>query len=147
VTIEADRKAAKQRGFYLKLTPQGGNLMAGLFGGFLSASTDVQEAELADTLKLWFTAQATGAGETVQDAAWWMTQVIDPRRRLSQQETTKKTEEFVSFAVATIGLLVDEGLLAWNKEVEIPTLLTSTSDLLSDEENEMVRRYIGDVHE
>lgn len=131
--IDAEERAAKQRSFYLKLSPQLGQTIATSIGGFLPPGEDSQESEVRDTMSLWLKMHFSGALATVADSSWWMTRFMDRQGRLTRAESENRADELASFAVATVGMLLDSGILQFTKEPETPKLVTSTYDPINDD--------------
>lgn len=123
-----EERAALQRTFLLRVSPHIGHALAEKLGGFVSPSMDGMEHDLRDTLTLWFKLHNTGGLGIVKDTAWWMTRLQDQYARLTKEETDQQVDQLASYAVATIGLLVDQGILKFNKEVDIPKIFLSTDD-------------------
>jgi hypothetical protein len=124
----ADERASSQRNFLLKLSPQLGHVLAEQLGGFVTPGTDSMESEIRDTLGLWMRLYHSGATATIKDASWWMSRFTDKYGRLPREEAVAKSDELSCFAIATIGLLLDQGILKFTKEPAIPKLVTSDYD-------------------
>lgn len=129
-------RAQRQRDFYMKLTPQGGQLLARAMG-FTTPGTDSQEAELKDAMSLWFSTHASGATPIITDASWWMTHFMDRTGRMSRQAAEARSDELISFGVAMLGQLIDHKIVKWVSTPEIPVLVTSTHTL-NDEVDQAV---------
>lgn len=127
-TIDTEDRGKQQRDFYVKLVPNGGAYVAAQIAGFAPPGVDGQEADARDALQLWMKMHHSGASPMVMDTAWWMTQFMDQQRRLSMMESHERSSELFSFAVATIGQLMDKGIIQWVKEPEIPQVVISTHD-------------------
>jgi hypothetical protein len=84
---------------------------------------DGAQHDLKDTLELWFKMYATGGTPLIQDTSWWMTRMQDRYGRLSKEDTLQKCDELTCFAIATIGTLIDKGVLRFSKEATIPDIL------------------------
>lgn len=123
--MKQDRLAAQHK-FYTDLSPQGGQFLAHMLGGFDPPSMDIQEAEIRDSLALWMKMQESGAGEVITDAAWWMNHAMDPKHRLSREEANQRADELMGFAVAAIGQLMEAKILTFVKEPDIPEIRLST---------------------
>lgn len=133
-TLDIEARATQQRDFYLKLVPNGGAYVAAQLGGFTPPGADGQEADARDALVLWMKMHHSGASPVVMDTAWWMTQFMDQQRRLSMNESAERTSELFSFAVATMGQLMDKGIIKFVKEPELPTkIVTSTHDPINED--------------
>lgn len=121
-------------------------MLAGAMG-FIIPGMDSQEAELKDSMSLWFSAHASGASEYINDAAWWMTSFMDKPHRMSRQEAEQRTDELASFAVAVLGQLIDNKVVQWVTEPEIPELRTSTHDLLDEVDEGVLDRLDATLEE
>lgn len=128
-----------QRNFYLKLSPIDGHEIAEEQGGFVAPSDESAEAEIRDTLKLWLTLQQGQAGEIIANSAWWMTQYMDPEKRLAATDGVVYLDRLTSFAVAVMGQLLDAGVIELKEVPEIPDILLSTENLLSPENLDMLK--------
>lgn len=128
-SLTNEERSARQRDFYLKLVPQGGQILAHVLGGFTAPGQESQEEELKEVLKLWITSQHNGTYETLADASWWMTQFQDPNRRMSRADQQARSDELISYGIAVIGQLLDQGIIAWKKDVPLPEFRTSTHGL------------------
>jgi len=128
------------RTFLLRVSPHIGHAIAAQLGGFTPPSVEGMQHDLRDTLTLWFKLHATGGLPVVKDTAWWMSRLQDQFGRLSKDETDRKVDELASYAVATIGLLIDQGVLAFAKDAEIPTILLNDQEV--DEEKEAIARAL-----
>jgi len=84
--IDSEERAARQRDFYLKLIPQGGQMIAQHLAGFMPPGHDSLEAETRDSMSLWMKMHHAGAYERLVDNSWWMTQYMDQSRRMSRME-------------------------------------------------------------
>jgi hypothetical protein len=122
-----DRTAA-QRTFYLRMSPHIGHNLASILGGFISPGRDGMESDLRDTLKLWMGMNVSGAFTAIQDTSWWMTRLTDRYGRLSKEETNQKSDEYTCYAIATIGALMDKGILQFVTPPETPDIVTSDYD-------------------
>jgi len=140
--INAEERAALHRTFLLRVSPHIGHLIAERIGGYTSPSTDGAQHELRDTLLLWFKLHATGGLPMVKDTAWWMSRLQDQYGRLTKEETDQKVDELASYAVATIGILIDKGVLAFAKEAEVPTILLSHEAPDSDGTQEAITKAL-----
>lgn len=128
VMIDAEERAAAQRAFYLNLSPQTGQILAHTMTGVLPPGDDSQESELRDALELWFKMANSGGMSEIADTAWWMTRYQDRNNRMSKDEASSRSDELASFAVATVGALINKGILQFKTEPAIPKLVTSTFD-------------------
>ena len=143
---ESDR-AQRQRDFYVKLTPhQGGQILAGAMG-FTIPGIDSQEAELKDSMTLWFSAHASGAADYINDAAWWMTSFMDKPHRMSREQFEHRADELSSFAVAILGQLIDNKVVQWVTAPEIPELRTSTHQLIDEVDQGVLDRLDATLDE
>lgn len=129
-----DERAAMHRTFLLRVSPHIGHALAEKLGGFLSPSLDGMQHDLRDTLTLWFRLHNAGGLHIVKDTAWWMARLQDQYARMSKEETDQQVDQLASYAVATIGLLIDQGVLQFAKEVEVPKILLSDEDPDADED-------------
>ena len=127
-TINAEERAALQRTFMLRVSPQIGHDIAEQLGGFVTPGIDSMHHDLKDTLELWFKMYAAGGTALVKETAWWMTRLHDRYGRLSRDETTQRADELSCYAIATIGTLIDQGVLQFAKEVEIPKIMIPGED-------------------
>lgn len=126
--IDAENRAAKQRAFYLKLSPVGGHGIAKGLGGFIDPGMDSIEEEMRDSLLHWYKMANSGAVPIIADTAWWMTRFMDKFGRMSRPEAQERSDELTSYAIAAIGLLLDDGILQYRNEPTAPNLVTSTYD-------------------
>jgi hypothetical protein len=62
-----------------------------------------------------------------------MTTLSDPHNRLTRQEANDKADEYASFAIATIGMLLDRGIIKFAQEPDIPKIVTSGWDPINDD--------------
>lgn len=131
-TINAEERAAVQRTFMLRISPHIGHAIAEQLGGFVTPGVDSMHHDLKDTLKLWFKMYATGGTPIIQDTAWWMVRLQDRYGRLTKEETSHKTDELTCYAIATIGALIDQGILAFAKEAAIPDIQIPGEDSGND---------------
>ena len=115
----------QQSNFYLKLSPIEGHEIAQDEGNFILPSEESMEHELRDVLRLWLTLQQTSAGEIIANSAWWMTQYMDPERRLTATEGMVHLDKLTSFAVSVVGQLIDEGILEFAVHPDIPDIRLS----------------------
>jgi hypothetical protein len=132
-SLDSEERAAKQRDFYLKLVPQGGQILAQQLAGFLPPGMDSQEAEMRDAIKLWVLMHHSGAYPLVNDTAWWMTQFMDLNRRMARDEAVQRSNELVSYFIATFGQLLDKGIIQFTSEPEIPKIVTSSYDPINQD--------------
>lgn len=116
----------QQRNFYLRLSPIEGHDIASEEGGFVAPSDEAMEHELRDILKLWLTLQQSSAGEIIANCAWWMTQYMDPEKRLGATDGVESLDKLTSYAVAVIGLLRDAGVIQFLEEPELPEIRLSS---------------------
>lgn len=126
--IDAEERAARQRSFYLNLDPKMGQVLAHSLTGIDPPGEDSQESELRDSLRLWFRLHNAGVMPYLVDSAWWMTRFLDRNNRMSMEESTTRSGELVSYAVSTLGLLLDTGVLKFATEPAIPNFVTSKYD-------------------
>jgi len=130
--MDLDRTAAQHK-FYTDLSPQSGQLLAHILGGFDPPSMDIQEAEVRDTLTLWMKMQASGAGDMLGDAAWWMQRALDPKNRMNRAEANQQADELMGFAVAAISQLMEAKILQFVKEPDIPEVRLSTYEMAAND--------------
>lgn len=123
--IDAEDRAARQRSFFLHMSPQLGHEVAALLTGLPNPGNDSRESELRDSLMLWFKMQSSGASAILEESSWWMTRFMDRNFQMNREEANLRSAELVSFAVASLGLLLDNGTIMFTKEPEIPTIVTS----------------------
>lgn len=143
IYMHEDERRLNQRNFYLRLSPFDGHEIAENEAGFTSPSEDALEAEIRDTLSLWLTLQQGKSGEIIANCAWWMTQYMDPERRMDATTGVIHLDKLTSFAVSVIGQLIDNGCITLNEKVDIPDILLSSemgsdmsvSDFFSNLEN------------
>lgn len=126
--MKLDRTVAQHK-FYTDLSPQGGQMIAHMLGGFSPPSMDIQEAEIKDSLTLWMKMQESGAGELLTDAAWWMHHALDPNNRMTREEANRHTDELMGFAVAAVSQLMEAKILTFVKDPEIPEIRLSTYEM------------------
>ena len=112
----------------MKLSPQAGHIIAEQMLGFTSPGIDSLESEVRDTVRLWFKMKNSGSSALIQETAWWMTRLMDPHGRQSRVEANVQSDELSSFAIATMGVLMDLGIIKFVKEPEIPKFVTSDYD-------------------
>lgn len=130
--MKLDRVVAQHK-FYTDLSPQGGQMLAHMLGGFDPPSIDIQEAEIRDSLSLWMKMQESGAGEVLTDAAWWMHHALDPKNRMNRAEANQHTDELMGFAVAAISLLMENNIITFTQEPEIPEIRLSTYEMAEND--------------
>jgi hypothetical protein len=131
-TLDNEEQTANHRRFLLQLMPQAGQFLAHQFGGYAVPSHDVQAAELKAALKAAVTQSNSGVAEVVAETSWWMAQFMDQQHRMSREEFNYHSDQLASYAFATVHSLIDRGILAYAKDVEIPELQLPT-ELSTDE--------------
>lgn len=129
--MEEPDQRQMQRNFYLALTPLLGHEIAKEEAGFTPPSDEIGEAEVKDVLESWFRMSASGAGEVIANCAWWMTQLLDPDKMLGAAEGTILFDRLSSFAVSILRILVDQGIVAFTREHEVPDFLLSSEQSFS----------------
>jgi hypothetical protein len=118
----------EHRDFLLKLSPQIGHYLAETYAGFTTPGNDSIEQEIKDSLKLWLQMAASGSSEIVDKLAWWMSKLHEHNSELTPVELYYLYASYVSFAIATVGTLLDHNIIAFVEEPVIPKLVTSTYD-------------------
>ena len=131
-TLDSEERTSNHRRFLLQLMPQAGQYLAHHFGGYPVPSQDVQAAELKAALRSAVMQSQSGVADVVADTSWWMTQFMDQRRQMSREEFNYHADQLASYAFSTVQLLIDRGILAYAKDVEVPDLRLPT-DLTEDE--------------
>jgi len=126
MSMTDEERRLRQRNFYLRLSPFEGHIIAEDEAGFMSPSEEILEAEIRDTVSLWMSLQQGLAGEVIANCAWWMTQHMDPDKRLDATQGVTQLDKLTSFAVAVVGQLVDSGCVTLNEKVELPDIKLST---------------------
>lgn len=126
----------QRRNFFLYLSPFAGHTYA-TENGFIPPSADAMEAEVRDVLKLWLTLQQGKAGEMIANSAWWMTRHIDPDNKFTAEEGVGMLDSLTSFAVSTVSLLLNEGVISLNEDVEIPDIMLSTDGFSNEERSDL----------
>lgn len=138
--VAKEEQAAKQRRFYLNLQPAGGHIVAKNLGGFTDPGDDGKEAEIKAAMTHWLKMQNSGAIVPVFNDAWWMTRFMDPYSRKNKLETDVRHNELMSFAVAVVGDLIEDGYLQWTKEPQVPYIITSDHGLIDDVDQAVLDR-------
>lgn len=138
--VAKEEHAAKQRRFYLNLFPQGGHVVAKNIGGFTDPGDDGKEAEMKAALENWMRMQSSGAIVPIFNDAWWMTRFMDPYARKNKLESDARHNELMSFAVAVVSDLVEDGYLQWSKEPAVPYIVTSDHGLIDDVDQAVLDR-------
>lgn len=138
---EQTTREARQKKFYRDVFPIEGQLVALTYGGFTPSSPDTAAEEMRETFRLWHSVQASGSNDIIADSAWWMTHITDPKRRMSQEEYKEKSMVFQSYAVATLGQLMEQGIVQWVEEPDIPTMIIMSDATLDDEETAAWEEY------
>ena len=136
--IDQEDRAKNQRDFYMKLIPQGGQMIAQHLAGFLPPGVDSLEAETRDSMSLWMKIHHGGAYQVLLDDSWWMTQYMDQSRRMTRGEAQMRSDELISYGVAVIGQLMDKHIIQFVTEPEIPVFVTSTYDPINQDVEQAV---------
>ena len=121
-----------QRMFYLRLSPFFGNDIASKEGGFITPSEESVEHDMRDVLKLWLSLQHTPAGESIANCAWWMVRHMDSENKMGASESLSMIDNLTSFAVSVIGQLIDDQVLAFVEEPDLPKIMLSTMQKFDD---------------
>jgi len=121
-----DNTRRQQRNFYMMLSPIEGHEIAEEEAGFVAPAEDSLEHEIRDVLRHWLTLQQSNAGNIIANCAWWMTQYMDPERKMDAEEGVTHLDKLTSFAVSVIGLLIQEGIVELTVKPEIPDIKIST---------------------
>lgn len=123
---EHELRRQQQRNFYLHLSPLEGHEIAEDEGGFTSPSDEAMEAEMRDILRHWLTLQQGDAGEIIANCAWWMTQYMDPDKRLAASEGVVYLDRLTSYAVAVLALLIKADVIDLKQRPELPDIKLSS---------------------
>jgi hypothetical protein len=110
----------------MMLSPIEGHEIAEEEAGFVAPAEDSLEHEIRDVLRHWLTLQQSNAGNIIANCAWWMTQYMDPERKMDAEEGVTHLDKLTSFAVSVIGLLIQEGIVELTVKPEIPDIKIST---------------------
>jgi hypothetical protein len=121
-----DNTRRQQRNFYMMLSPIEGHEIAEDEAGFVAPAEDSLEHEIRDVLRHWLTLQQSNAGNIIANCAWWMTQYMDPERKMDAEEGVTHLDKLTSFAVSVLGLLIQEGIVELTVKPEIPDIKIST---------------------
>ena len=144
MTLDDAERAQRQRDFYIKLMPQGGQMIAAQIGGFTPPGLDSQERELLSALRLWMQVHHAGAFETLADASWWMTRFQDQQGRLNRAQAHNNSDELIAYAVACIGQLLDKGIITWKSDPGVPELVVDSESSFSGQKLDEVDRAVLD---
>jgi hypothetical protein len=136
----------QQRNFYLYLSPIDGHEIAEEEGGFTSPSEEAMEAEIRDVLTHWLTLQQGDAGEIIANCAWWMTQYMDPEKRLAASEGVVYLDRLTSFIVSALALLLEQGVIDLKQRPELPDIRLS-SEVLFDGNSLDILSYLQSLLE
>lgn len=136
----------QQRNFYLYLSPIDGHEIAEEEGGFTSPSEEAMEAEIRDVLTHWLTLQQGDAGEIIANCAWWMTQYMDPDKRLAATEGVVYLDRLTSFIVSVLALLMKKGIIELKQKPELPDIRLS-SEVLFDGNSLDILSYLQSLLE
>jgi len=139
LTMDDAERAQRQRDFYIKLMPQGGQHIAAAIGGFTPPGLDSQEKELLGALKLWMQIHHAGAFETIADASWWMTKFQDQAGRLNRAQSQNNSDELIAYAVACLGQLLDRGVIEWKTDPGVPDLVVESNSFSGEKLDEVDR--------
>lgn len=120
-------RAARQRDFYLKVMPMIGQHIAHAVGGFAIPGIDSQEMELKRNIGHWVKFGQSPVVPMVRDAAWWMSQLTDPHHKLSREQQEQVADHMASYALAVLGQLIDNKIIDWVDEPEIPEIQLAES--------------------
>lgn len=88
---------------------------------------------MMDTLGLWYKVHNSGAFDVMKDTAWWMAGYQDRFRRLSRDEMTTRADELATYAGATLGALIEGGIVKFVNEPVIPKFVKSTYDPINQD--------------
>jgi hypothetical protein len=123
---DQDTRRQQQRNFYLHLSPIDGHEIAENEGGFTSPSEEAIEAEIRDVLVHWLTLQQGDAGEIIANCAWWMTQYMDPDKRLAATEGVVYLDRLTSYVVSVLALLIESDIIELKQKPELPDIRLSS---------------------
>lgn len=127
VAAELER-ASRQRDFYLKVLPQGGQQLAHIQGGFPVPGIDSQELETVKNFTQWMKFLQSPVIHYAKDAAWWMSQLMDQHHRLGREEQAAQADHMTAYALAVIGQLLDKNVLTWVNEPETMEIRVENSE-------------------
>lgn len=144
MSLEDAERAQRQRDFYIKLMPQGGQMVAAQVGGFTPPGLDSQEKELLAAVQLWLQVHYAGAFEHIADASWWMTRFQDQAGRLNRAQAQNNSDELIAYAVACLGQLIELGIIKWTNDPGIPELMVESETSFSGKKLDEVDKAVLD---
>jgi hypothetical protein len=134
-----DSTRRQQRNFYMMLSPLDGHEIAEEEAGFVAPAEDSLEHEIRDVLKLWLTLQQSDAGTIIANCAWWMTQYMDPERKMDAEEGVTHLDKLTSFAVSVLGLLIKDEIVELKVDPELPDIKISTEGLFDSSQLDFLK--------